>query len=343
MLSRKIEMHINKQKTCVLFTVLLLIVTSTACTNKQILHDDKAVKPDETAIDVFSKRNEKPLLSFGVLADAQYADKPNGSGIMYVDYLIKMQNCVNDFNNQDLDFVIQLGDLIDEDTPQWNNLNNIMPIYNQLTAPKYHVLGNHDFWRPNDPDVNDALSAFGLSKRYYDFTYNDWQFIVLDTDDLTHRSPYYDFTADGKQAEADQMWISIQGRYNGYNYNGGIGNEQLVWLKNKLDDSRNAKQKVIVFGHMPLYPANNHNTWNDTELIETFESYGCVVAYINGHNHAGNYGYKNGIHYLTLKGMVEAASGANAYAVIEAYKDDLRIDGFGKEPDRVLPIASSKD
>jgi hypothetical protein len=61
-----------------------------------------------------------------------------------------------------------------------------------------------------------------------------------------------------------------------------------------------------------------------------------VKAYINGHNHKGKYGQKNGIHYLTLKGMVETES--NAYSIIGIFQDRIKVIGYGRETDRVLPI-----
>lgn len=86
---------------------------------------------------------------------------------------------------------------------------------------------------------------------------------------------------------------------------------------------------------MPVYPENSHNIWNDEAVIKELESSGNVVAYFNGHNHAGNYGEKNGIHYVNLKGMLETAD-TNTYSIIEIYKDRIFIDGYGLEQDRVL-------
>ena len=65
--------------------------------------------------------------------------------------------------------------------------------------------------------------------------------------------------------------------------------------------------------------------------------YPCVAAYLNGHNHAGNYGERDGIHYLTLKGMVDTEK--TAYAVIEVYPDRLAVKGFGRETDREMPLS----
>jgi manganese-dependent ADP-ribose/CDP-alcohol diphosphatase len=67
------------------------------------------------------------------------------------------------------------------------------------------------------------------------------------------------------------------------------------------------------------------------------ESAGNVIAYFNGHNHEGNFAVKNGISYVDFQGMVETAD-TNAYSLIRVYKDRLEIDGYGREPDRVIKI-----
>ena len=41
-----------------------------------------------------------------------------------------------------------------------------------------------------------------------------------------------------------------------------------------------------------------------------------MPAYIYGHNHAGNYGRRDTIHYLTLKGMVDTEQ--TSYAVMRS-------------------------
>ena len=91
-----------------------------------------------------------------------------------------------------------------------------------------------------------------------------------------------------------------------------------------------------MFCHFPVYPADPHNLWNAEEIISLIEEYSCVKAYINGHNHKGNYIQKNGIHYLTLKGMVETES--NAYSIIHVHQDELKVMGYGRETDRTLLI-----
>jgi predicted phosphodiesterase len=219
----------------------------------------------------------------------------------------KLTEAAQTFNNHDLGFTVQLGDIIDKDIASFST---ILPIYNMIEGPKYHVLGNHDFPVTTDKVVD----ILDMPNQYYDFKYKNWRFVVLDTNDL-----------------------SLYATENAQTWNGGLSTDQLTWLRGVLTKSAKTNEKVVVFSHMPVYPENNHNVWNDDAVIKELEAAGNVVAYFNGHNHAGNYAVKNGIHYVNLKGMVETAD-TNSYSIVEVYKDRLEIDGYGREIDRVLKI-----
>ena len=94
----------------------------------------------------------------------------------------------------------------------------------------------------------------------------------------------------------------------------------------------------MLFCHFPVHPKNNHNLWNDGALTGLLARYPCVAAYVNGHNHAGNYGEKSGIHYLTIKGMVDTLK--NSYGVVEVYEDRLVLKGFGRQEDREMKLSA---
>jgi 3',5'-cyclic AMP phosphodiesterase CpdA len=284
--------------------------------------------------DIFTVK-EKPEFSFGVIADIQYCDCESNLEVdrHYRASLQKLTECVQDFNANDLAFVIQLGDLIDQD---FSSFDAVLPLYQQLKTPKYHVLGNHDF-EVNPEEKSQVLEKFGLEKGYYDFTYFSWRFIVLDGNDLSF---YVLSETDEKYPEAEAMYqkFSNAGLPNAQTWNGGLSRQQITWLKNTLEEAAEAEEKVILFCHFPVFPQpDKHNIWNDSELITILESYKGVVAYMNGHNHAGNYGEKHGIHYLTLQGMVQTPD-ENAYAIVEVYSDHLKVIGRGREPDRILNI-----
>jgi len=83
-----------------------------------------------------------------------------------------------------------------------------------------------------------------------------------------------------------------------------------------------------------VYPPDVHILWNAEEVIEVIEAFPCVKAYINGHNHKGGYGTKEGIHHLTIKGMVDTEQ--TAYAVVRVSEGRLELTGYGREESRIM-------
>ena len=266
-------------------------------------------------------------LSFGAIADCQYCNQPDRGVRKYSTSHKKLEKCVEHFNQEDLDFVIHLGDLIDKD---FKSFDVVLPIYNSLKADHYHALGNHDF------DVVDSLkkdvpTKMDMPAKYHYFDKANWRFIILDGNDVSFHaypkaSPEYKYAAE---------YYKIK-KITSPKWNGAVGEEQMKWLETLLQKSQEDNQQVILFSHFPVYPANNHNLWNAKELVDLLEDYPCVKAYINGHNHKGNYAENKGIHYLTLKGMVDTDE--NSYAIIKLNQESIQVQGFGREKQRTLLI-----
>lgn len=263
---------------------------------------------------------------FGLVADAQYWDGPDAGTRHYRASLGKLAEAARTFNALDLAFTIHVGDVIDRAK---ESFGRILPVYDQVRGPKLHLLGNHDFPVGSD-EVVDILD---MPSHYYEFRHRGWRFVVLDTNDV---SLYANPPGSPKHARAQQIYDALKGAgaINAQTWNGALGDEQLAWLRRVLTRARRRREPVLVFGHMPLYPKDIHNTWNDEAVIEVLEAHGNVVAYFNGHNHYGNYGERNGIHYVTFHGMVELDT--NAYSTVRVHPGRLEIDGYGREPDRVL-------
>ncbi|SFL60512.1 Calcineurin-like phosphoesterase [Gracilibacillus orientalis] len=278
---------------------------------------------------VYANGKEQPKLEFGVVPDVQYCDCEVNGTRYYRNSVTKLIEASQTLNQENVDFTVQLGDLIDRDV---ESISTILPIFNMIEGPKHHVLGNHDFAVKTD----EVIDILGMKNQYYDFKYKNWRFVVLDTNDLS----FYANSKDSeKYVEAEEMYNDLveSGAIQAQTYNGGISVEQLTWLHDVLDKAAKRNEKVVVFGHMPVYPENPHNVWNAEEVKEALEANDNVVAYFNGHNHAGNYGVQNGTHYVNLQGMVETEEDT-AYSIIRIYKDRLEIDGYGREADRVLEI-----
>ena len=265
--------------------------------------------------------------TFGVIADCQYCNDP-GSGVRkYASSKNKLKQCVDHLNTMDLEYVVHLGDFIDREI---ESFDVVIPIFNQLKIAKYHVLGNHDF-SVADTYKNRVPQVMGLESRYYDFEVNGWRFVVLDGNDISFHA-YPDGSDHYNFASRYYKENSIQSP----KWNGAIGANQLNWLKEVLDIASVEDQKVIIYCHFPIFPENPHNLWNANEVLELLEQYHCVKAYMNGHNHAGNYATKAGIHYVTFKGMVDTYE--TSFATVHVNADSIKINGFGREENRILEL-----
>lgn len=265
--------------------------------------------------------------SFGVIADCQYCSDP-GSGVRkYVASEKKLKQCVDHFNALDLEYVVHLGDFIDRDLASFDIVN---PIYKQLKASSYHVLGNHDF-SVEDEFKTKVPQIMGLENRYYDYKINGWRFVVLDGNDISFHA-YPENSDDFKFAEKYYSEHQIQSP----KWNGAVGEKQLSWLYDVLEEASKNNEKIALFCHFPIFPENPHNLWNAGEIIDLIDKFPAVKAYMNGHNHAGNYGVRKNVHYMTFKGMVDTEE--TSYATVQVLKDKLIIAGFGREENKVLEL-----
>lgn len=276
----------------------------------------------------------EPELTFGIIADPQYADAEPKWGRYYRNSLAKLEVAIADLNGRPLEFVATLGDLIDRD---FASFASVMPIYTKLKSPHFPIFGNHDF-EVADADKGKVLGAMGLEKPYYSIVRKSWRFLFLDgTDTGVWRYP----AEDARTAAAKVMLekLTAEGLPHAKDYNAGIGKGQMEWMAAELEAAQTAGQRVIIFCHYPLIPAGNPlNLWNAEELLALIAKHKHVVAYMNGHDHAGNYGMHRNCHYVNLKGMVETEK-ETAYSVVKCFPDRLEIEGYGLEPDRELEKA----
>ena len=259
------------------------------------------------ALGQHSKR--EGTFTFAVLADIQYADKDPRGKRHYRTALQKFTECVDHLNRQKPAFVIQLGDIVDGHADNTDkskeDLDVVLRVFNRLSIPKYHVVGNHCL----TVGAQTLRQQLGIQRFYYDFTVpsvQSWRFVVLD------------------------------GNAAGY---GAMGDEQLTWLRATLDQAARNGEKVICFSHYALLQAatHHHRTAKPEPILKVIDDADCVAAWFAGHDHAGGYAIRNGVHHVTVKGMVEAPV-VNAYALVEVCPDKIREIGFGKEPDRDLPL-----
>ncbi|KHJ55986.1 phosphatase [Aureimonas altamirensis] len=275
-------------------------------------------------------------LRFGIVADPQYAPvAPNlRSGRYYADSLRKLRQAIGAFNAEDLSFVATLGDIIDR---HWDSFGDIMPVYDGLRHEARFVLGNHDFdvaaqYLPS------VVAAARMDAPWYDFLKGDTRFIVLDGNDISLFS-----TPDGseRRALAEERLARLRetGASNAQGWNGSVGEAQMRWLDERLGAADAAGERAIVLCHYPVFPQNDHNLWNSGEIVDLVLSHRSFAVWMNGHNHAGNYGELDKRHFVNFRGMVDTPD-TSAYAIVTLQADRMEIAGFGREENRTLKLTA---
>jgi len=286
------------------------------------------------------------LFSFGVIADCQYADRDNTTALgsddrhihdnHYRDSLGKLEETIDFFNTQELEFIVHLGDFVDEHITQ--NAPPVLEVVARAHAPFWHVLGNHDYMKAQCSE-QDILQLYGLTVPYYSNVVAGHRFIVLDTNELgvikhAENTPAYE---DG--AKYLQQYIDA-GVPQAKSWNGGVSDAQLEWLTMQIAEANAKNERVILFSHHPVFPPNGSNALNDEEVLSTIDKSEGVAAYLNGHNHFGAVGVRKDVPYITMPAILQGTT--NAYSVARVYDDKLELVSYGRAQDLEVKLQSFK-
>lgn len=269
----------------------------------------------------------KPLFSFGVAADIQYADKDDTGPRKYRQSLSKVADWKKAISGEKLEFVVHLGDLFDEGL---ENLGPALKALRSLHSDVRHVLGNHDYSVPRAT----VLGQLGLKRAYYDFTVRGWRFVVIDGMDVAAKGGW----PEGHQNEVEGRRLLEElkksGALQANDWNGAAGPAQMEWLRRTLADAAAKRQRAVVFGHFPVLPEAcrpDHVMWNYDEVLEALDGSKAAVAYFNGHDHRGGVGVRGGLHYVTFKGLVEHEP-QESCRIVDVYADRLALRADAELP-----------
>jgi manganese-dependent ADP-ribose/CDP-alcohol diphosphatase len=276
-----------------------------------------------------ANQEQLPIFSFGVIADVQYCDCDAAGSRFYRSSLTKLKDAINSLRTDNPSFVFNLGDLIEKD---FSSYKPVYSIFDTAGFIIYHTTGNHDY--SVEPRLKKSIPPHNKNKEgYYSFNYLTFRFIVLNGNELSTYST--NNKSEIKKAEDYILNLKNSGEINGQDWNGGISTTQMVWLTNQLITAKKNNEKVFIICHFPVFPFNEHNLLNYRDVLSVLEGYDNIIAWFNGHNHAGNYGNFNSTHFITFKGMVETEM-TNSFALIEVYKNKIWIKGSGREKSQIL-------
>jgi DNA repair exonuclease SbcCD nuclease subunit len=261
-------------------------------------------------------------LRFGIVTDCHYADIDPASGRYYRESTDKLAECVARMNAEHVDFLIEIGDLKDQDK-QPNEartltyLDRIEAEFRKFDGPIYHVLGNHDLDSLSRAQFLSHVTNTGIapSAAHYSFDVKGVHLIVLDANYKTDGTPY---------DHGNFTWNDAN-----------IPPAELDWLRRDLAAARGP---VIVFVHQMLDGTRQEAAKNAAEVRAILESSGKVLASFQGHYHAGGYSQIAGIHYYTLPCVIDGTGPENsAYAIVQVHPDDgLSVTGYRKAVTREL-------
>ncbi|AVC48914.1 calcineurin-like phosphoesterase superfamily domain protein [Rhizobium leguminosarum bv. viciae] len=272
------------------------------------------------------------MFRFGIIADPQYAAIAPHVVMdrYYANSLAKVAAAIEVFNGWELSFVMTLGDVIDR---SFSSFDDILPVYEKLRHEALFLLGNHDF-SVSAGHLSEVAARLGMPSPYYSFLRHGWRFIVLDGNEVSIFAPP---EGHHHRALAARMLAELQakGARNAHRWNAALSDEQFAWLGDEIAKAAEAGEKVIVMNHYPIHPPSEHGMWDSERIVELLASSSNVVAYLNGHDHVGNYGMAGACHFVNFKGVVDTET-ENAFAIVEVYTDRIEIRGFGREVSRTL-------
>jgi manganese-dependent ADP-ribose/CDP-alcohol diphosphatase len=275
------------------------------------------------------EQSQKPLFTFGVIADVQYCECEPEDSRFYRLSPARLREAVNSFRADSVSFIVNLGDLIDRG---YESFKPVLHILDSSGLQVYNLLGNHDY-SIDDRYKKRLPPAMPAKEGYYSFNHLNFRFIALNGNEISTYSSAN--KAAIKKAEDYLALLKDSGSINAIDWNGGISAKQLEWLKIQLDDATAKNENVFILCHFPVYPENVHNLLNYKEVNALLMNYHNILAWFNGHNHAGNYGNFNMIHFVTMKGMVESEFNTS-YAIVEVYRNKIWIKGAGREKSQIL-------
>lgn len=253
-------------------------------------------------------------VSFGLVTDVHYADAARKGSRWYRDSQEKLRLAVETFQRNKLPLIVELGDFIDAGpgkAAEIKYLHAIREVFGEFSGERHYVLGNHCVGKLTKGEFL-ANCGSHVEKSYYSFDRGRYHFIVLDADFKRNGSPY---------AAGNFQWTDTW-----------IHEAQQKWLADDLQKA--GDKKSLVFVHQNLDRENDaHGVKNAPQVRDVLQQSGSVLAVFQGHKHSGGYQKIGGIHYCTLRAMVEGPGPENnAYAMVTLDRSDrITLQGFGRQ------------
>ena len=268
------------------------------------------------------EKGKRPLVRFGVVSDPHFGDlestMPPGEVRAFRESDTKMREFVEVMNSRGIDFVVELGDFVEQHPSRAATvkaLDRIEKVFREFKGPTYHVIGNHDLAVLERSEFLSRVTNTGIEsgRSYYSFVAGSVTFVVLD-------HGYYSDGAAMRPGNVD--WQK-----------GHLSPEEFKWLEKTI---QNSSGKVVVFSHWRIdsetgvYPGLQAK---DSEKVrKLLRSSAKVVACFSGHDHKGAFSYTGESGYYVLRAMCTGSGkDSSSYVEVSVYASGrVEIVGFNK-------------
>lgn len=300
---------------------------------------------------------------FGVVADLQYADIADGHSHVekttrrYRQSLNILEQAREFWDEQQTAVNVLLGDLVDAKS-QPNHDAALAAVLSRLKPrEKYNLVhGNHDLtcfprqkiFSQYLPESAKTLPTTGKVLYYSTSPHPEWRFIFLDALDVSA----FNASTDACRVSAEELLTKMNPNLLGEKfhgnwfegldddrrrfvpYNGGLGEEQMSWLRRELYDAETSGLNCIIFCHLPCYARcvdSSGLLWNAEDVLALVQSFKTVKAFFAGHDHSGGYAVcESGIHHVIPPAPLECELGQVAFGTIAVSASEGRLEWRGK-------------
>jgi len=313
----------------------------------------------------------RPLFSFGVIADVQWADSEDGSnfdGTVLRRYRGAFRTLVRAVEwwralPEAPAFIGQLGDLIDGiNVKLGQSVPALEAALNQLgraPCPAVNIVGNHELYNFDRAQLSRASWLKHGDREYYSFSpAAGWRVVVLDPyqraligfdqEDPRRLASVEIMAAENPTVHPSGVggeWFkNVRGTQRRFvPYNGGLGAEQLEWLGSELAEAAGVGDRVLIFCHVILHPSacgGSTMVWDYEEALSVIgaeKAGGCVAAVLCGHDHFGQYHLDEaGVHHCTFCSPLNLGDEGSAFGLVQVWEDAIEI----RSPavDQLLPV-----
>jgi len=222
---------------------------------------------------------QQPCLSFGVIADVQYADTEDGynfakTNVRYYRTALQMLNkAVKIWNEDSLKrpkFMLQLGDIIDGKNKSLgiaeSSLSTVLQAMSKFAGPVYHIWGNHEFYNFGREQLlssdlysgNTEGSIAEPGRAYYMVTpHPALRVLALDCYEISLLASLtgtkeFELASEimknhpNEDQNSSEGMVGTERRF--VKYNGALSEEQLTWMEKNLEEAVQLRQNVVIIG-----------------------------------------------------------------------------------------------